>query len=185
LNFDEHFLDGNADLLRPFGGNKYSSIDIVGEDEEDSLPLATSKSNLQVATPDSELPQESSDAHEIASVDDLDVEPSFEDELTNCMRAMEINTTFADKDNVEEDPDGQSSIETKTSVQHPPKGPGIHPGDYLWCERRWIHKQSVCRIVISPDFTPKSHDRLMHVCGFTAINKSSHAFDTACILHGN
>ena len=46
----------------------------------------------------------------------------------------------------------------------PPSGPGVCAENYLWCdERKWVHKQSVCQLVITPDFTPKSTTRLLCV----------------------
>ncbi|KAG1722921.1 uncharacterized protein EDB91DRAFT_1032189, partial [Suillus paluster] len=52
-----------------------------------------------------------------------------------------------------------------------PRGQGIRPEDYLWCEKKWVHKQSVCRVIINTDFTPKSQMRLFRIRGFTQVNK--------------
>ncbi|KIO04419.1 hypothetical protein M404DRAFT_94776, partial [Pisolithus tinctorius Marx 270] len=57
------------------------------------------------------------------------------------------------------------------SPNHPPKGPGISPNDYLWCEKKWAHKSTICHVVTSPNFTAKSHDCLLHVHGFSPVNK--------------
>jgi hypothetical protein len=53
-----------------------------------------------------------------------------------------------------------------------PQGPGIRPDDYLLFKGRWIHKQTVCRLVINKDFISKSHNRLERVRGgYTKVNK--------------
>ncbi|KIN93959.1 hypothetical protein M404DRAFT_113360, partial [Pisolithus tinctorius Marx 270] len=68
-------------------------------------------------------------------------------------------------ESVDQDDDGMPS------PNRPPKGPGIRPNDYLWCEKKWAHKSMICRVVISPNFTAKSHDRLLRVRGFSPVNK--------------
>ncbi|RDB26720.1 hypothetical protein Hypma_005418 [Hypsizygus marmoreus] len=51
-----------------------------------------------------------------------------------------------------------------------PSGPGVDPSDYLDVEGKWVHKQSICRLVINRFFEPKSHSRLLRVRTFTRVN---------------
>ncbi|KAJ7502218.1 hypothetical protein B0H11DRAFT_1989903, partial [Mycena galericulata] len=51
-----------------------------------------------------------------------------------------------------------------------PSGPGITPEDYLCVDGKWVHKQRICRLVISKDFEPKSIVRLLRVRGYTNVN---------------
>ncbi|KAF8176876.1 hypothetical protein K438DRAFT_1607103, partial [Mycena galopus ATCC 62051] len=58
-----------------------------------------------------------------------------------------------------------------------PHGPGITPEDYLNVNGKWVHKQRICRLVISKDFEPKLIVRLLRVRGFTNVN-AKHCDDT-------
>ncbi|KAJ6584060.1 hypothetical protein DFH09DRAFT_1028949 [Mycena vulgaris] len=51
-----------------------------------------------------------------------------------------------------------------------PSGPGITPEDYLSVDGKWVHKQQICRLVISKDFEPKSIVRLLRVRGHRNVN---------------
>ncbi|KAJ7089455.1 hypothetical protein C8R44DRAFT_892410 [Mycena epipterygia] len=51
-----------------------------------------------------------------------------------------------------------------------PSGPGITPEDYLSVNGKWVHKQRICRLVLSKDFEPKSIVRLLRVRGHTNVN---------------
>ncbi|KAL6302386.1 hypothetical protein BKA93DRAFT_737066 [Sparassis latifolia] len=51
-----------------------------------------------------------------------------------------------------------------------PSGPGIDSSDYLQHNGKWIHKQSVCCLVINTDYVHKSFNRLERVRGFTKVN---------------
>jgi hypothetical protein len=51
-----------------------------------------------------------------------------------------------------------------------PSGPGVVPNDYLLVDGKWVHKQRVCRLVISKDFQPKSITRLLRVRGHANVN---------------
>ncbi|KAJ7019088.1 hypothetical protein C8F04DRAFT_1276674 [Mycena alexandri] len=70
--------------------------------------------------------------------------------------------------------DGVSFEESITADTAPklelPTGPGITPNDYLNVNGKWVHKQRICRLVISKDFEPKSIVRLLRVRGHTNIN---------------
>ncbi|KAI6157457.1 hypothetical protein BKA82DRAFT_4346548 [Pisolithus tinctorius] len=71
------------------------------------------------------------------------------------------------------------------SPNHPPKGPGISPNDYLWCEKKWAHKSTICHVVTSPNFTAKSHDCLLHVHGFSPVNKNNSGMQSGNLLRGD
>ncbi|KAG0695896.1 hypothetical protein DFH29DRAFT_879719 [Suillus ampliporus] len=66
---------------------------------------------------------------------------------------------------------------TQPSIADPsapalPQGPGIRPNDYLLYNARWIHKQTICRLIINKDFVSKSLNRLERVrTGYTKVNK--------------
>ncbi|KAJ7442126.1 hypothetical protein FB451DRAFT_1105911 [Mycena latifolia] len=51
-----------------------------------------------------------------------------------------------------------------------PSGPGVDPNDYVNVEGKWVHKQRICRVVISKDFEAKSMERLKRVRGHTKVN---------------
>ncbi|KAG2357169.1 hypothetical protein BDR07DRAFT_1380312 [Suillus spraguei] len=52
------------------------------------------------------------------------------------------------------------------------QGPGICPDNYLLYNGRWIHKQTVCHLIINKDFILKSLNRLERVhAGYTKVNK--------------
>jgi len=53
----------------------------------------------------------------------------------------------------------------------PLQGQGIHADDYLLYKGRWIHKQTICRLVINKDFESKSFNQLECVHGYTKVNK--------------
>lgn len=74
---------------------------------------------------------------------------------------------------------------TEPSPTAPPSGPGICPMDYIWCEKKWIHKQSICRLVITPNFTAKSQSRLLRVRGFSPVNKHLNDVEVGHILRGD
>jgi hypothetical protein len=48
-----------------------------------------------------------------------------------------------------------------------------------------VHKQTLCCLIITPDFTPKSQTYLLHVRGFTPVNKKSDYLEVGHILHGD
>ncbi|KAG2124873.1 hypothetical protein DEU56DRAFT_963173 [Suillus clintonianus] len=79
-----------------------------------------------------------------------------------------------DSDSPADAPPAQSNQpRTQDSSSPPlPQGPGIRPDDYLLYNGRWIHKQTVCRLIINKDFISKSLNRLEHVrAGYTKVNK--------------
>jgi hypothetical protein len=74
----------------------------------------------------------------------------------------------------------------------PPSGRGVRPLNYLLCDGKWVHKTSICRLLLNHDFSPKSHNQLMWVRGFTLVNKhvdytgsSSSSNDELSFIVGN
>ncbi|KAG2131407.1 uncharacterized protein EDB93DRAFT_1243134 [Suillus bovinus] len=79
------------------------------------------------------------------------------DEYNGHVEEDEIMLTFQDSDAL------------SPSLPH---GPRIRPDDYVLYDGRWIHKQTICRLVINKDFVSKSLNRLKHVReGYTKVNK--------------
>ncbi|KAI6030843.1 hypothetical protein F5J12DRAFT_888663 [Pisolithus orientalis] len=62
-------------------------------------------------------------------------------------------------------------INGDSSLLSPPSGPGIQPLNYLFVNSKYVHKSMVCHVLFNGNFTPKSHDCLLRVCGYTAVNK--------------
>jgi hypothetical protein len=89
-----------------------------------------------------------------------------------------------DKFNPSQSGDLDNSPSEDDSPTAPPKGPGIRPTDYLWCEKKWVHKQTVCHLIITPNFTPKLQVHLLHVQGFMSVNKKADVDEVSNILHG-
>ncbi|KAJ7708135.1 hypothetical protein B0H17DRAFT_1191628 [Mycena rosella] len=51
-----------------------------------------------------------------------------------------------------------------------PSGPGIVPTDYIAVEGKWVHKQRICKLVVTGDFEPKSTVRLLRIRGYNNVN---------------
>ena len=162
-NFDVIFAVEGVDMLCPFGGGKYPSINHE-DDGEDRSVITPVQSNV--------LPQvtlEISDDHPTENIT-AEEEPTltFEDQLEG-----ELANGLIDEDL----PTPSSLIDTESSTNSspppPPSGKGICPHDYLLYKGKWVHKASICRLILNKDFSAKSHDRLLRVRGFTPVNKLS------------
>jgi hypothetical protein len=122
-------------MLHPFGQNKYLSI-ADDDTEEPSMTVAT-------------VPQVI--VFNDAAADRLELEEDSE----------ELMLTFEEVLTVESTPDAPSTHPPhhSNSFSPPlPQGPGICPDDYLLYKGRWIHKQTICCLVINKDFVSKSHN---------------------------
>lgn len=70
------------------------------------------------------------------------------------------------------EPQSSSLLPQNSSVPPLPHGPRICAEDYVLFNDCWVHKQTVCRLVINKDFVSKSLNRLERVRkGFTKVNK--------------
>ncbi|KAG1772528.1 hypothetical protein EV702DRAFT_1048648 [Suillus placidus] len=150
FSFVELFHDPAIDMLRPFGENKYFGISEADEDPEShhslTAPIVTSHDTIVPP-----IPSDEPDSNEVML--------TFEEALT----AESIPDA---------QPAGRLPLLVDLSAPLLPEGPGIHPDDYLLFKGRWIHKQTVCRLVINKDFISKSNNRLERVsAGYTKVNK--------------
>ncbi|KAG1761169.1 hypothetical protein EDD22DRAFT_954319 [Suillus occidentalis] len=156
------------DMLRPFGHNKYLGISNTDDELADpsqvprlSPPIPTSPTAQFLETVLGE------DDVEIAGPGELQGDIDDEEVMLTFQEAL-INDSPADA------PPAQSNQPLALDPQSPPllQGPGICPDDYLLYNRRWIHKQMVCHLVINKDFILKSLNRLERVrAGYTKVNK--------------
>ncbi|KAJ7457020.1 hypothetical protein FB451DRAFT_1142947 [Mycena latifolia] len=83
-------------------------------------------------------------------------------------------TESAEDPEADDEGDGisfEESIDPETVPElQLPSGPGITPEDYLLVNGKWVHKQRICRLVISKDFEPNSIVRLLRVRGHANVN---------------
>ncbi|KAG2057395.1 hypothetical protein BDR06DRAFT_878184, partial [Suillus hirtellus] len=162
------FLGSGINLMCVFGGGKYLSVDNADDDEDQLLALLTpsavepaGKSSKQVST-----------SHDEDREDELAA--SFEDLLEETLEPEDLKLTTANTDS-----------NTESSPTAPLISPGICLMDYIWYEKKWIHKQSICCLVITPNFIAKSQSQLLHVCGFSPVNKHLNDVEVGHILHGD
>ncbi|KAI5980753.1 hypothetical protein EDD15DRAFT_2381342 [Pisolithus albus] len=154
-DFDRIFSVEDVNLMCVFGGGKYPSINQEDEGEDRSvLPQADSRGtdttfqSQAIDTLDEEL--------RIIGATEEDEEPllSFEDQLENEMESGLVEGFMGPS----------SSTDSETNVAHhpshpsPPSGKGVRPLDYLFYKGKWVHKASVCRLLLNKDFSAKSHD---------------------------
>jgi hypothetical protein len=155
-SFVNLFRDPRTNILYPLGMHKYFGI---AEELDDSsqvldsppvVPAALPLHNLETVMPTSEV-------DDIQGVDidndDEELMLTFEEEL--------IAQSVSDM------PDQRHPATVPSALQ----GPRIHANDYLLYKGRWIHKQTICRLVINRDFISKSSNRLERVRGYTKVNK--------------
>ncbi|KAG2367178.1 hypothetical protein BDR07DRAFT_1272517, partial [Suillus spraguei] len=136
FSFPTLFSDPAVDMLRPFGMNKY--LGISDEDPEDaSVPPVPIALSLPLLYPDI--------VH--TDVNDKTYELMFEEALVTQADADVPSTQL-------------HQVHPDLSAPPLPGGPGVHPKDYLLFKNRWIHKQTICRLVINKDFVSKSCNQL-------------------------
>ncbi|KAG2348098.1 hypothetical protein BDR05DRAFT_875905 [Suillus weaverae] len=162
-SFAELFCDPGTDILRPLGMNKYFGI--AEEDPEDSscvpnplpVPVSMPSQVLETMMPDSE-------AGEIQGAD-MSTEEDDEEPMLTFEEVLTVECVS--------DVPGTPSHHFLTDPSIPAlvQGPGIRTNDYLLYKDQWIHKQTICRLVINKEFISKSFNRLKHVRGYTKVNK--------------
>jgi hypothetical protein len=144
------FRDPGTDMLCPLGMNKHFGI--ADEEREDfsqvpktlptaPIPLLPSQV-LETVLP--WLP-----ADESNEIQGLGIDEDDGDELMLTFEEMLVTESGSDS--------LQSLVlSTDASAPMPLQGQGIHADDYLLYKGRWIHKQTICRLVINKDFESKS-----------------------------
>ncbi|KAG1782210.1 hypothetical protein EV702DRAFT_1240022 [Suillus placidus] len=163
-SFAELFCDRGMDMLRPLGMNKYFGI--AEEDPEDSSCVLNPLPNVPVSIPSQVLETTipDSEAGEIQGVymgtEEDDEEPmlTFEEALAaECLSDEPCTSSHP--------------FLADPSIPALIQGPGIRTDDYLLYKDCWIHKQTICRLVINKDFISKSFNRLECIHGYTKVNK--------------
>ncbi|KAJ7817905.1 hypothetical protein B0H14DRAFT_3741056 [Mycena olivaceomarginata] len=161
-DYDTLFADEDIEMLRPWRGDKYpgvnSGIDrlMITPALPPSPALAPPPSPTLAPSPDPALAPAlaPSPAPALATQSELNPEDSDED-----------------KDNQGDGVSFEESIPADVAPElELPSGHGVTPSDYLNVNGKWVHKQRICRLVISKDFEPKSIVRLLRVCGHTKVN---------------
>lgn len=179
-NFAQYFSVGSGvDLLCVFGEGKYPSMNDGDDNEDRSLlapPIPSSAHEAEPHDVEEALPLQGCASSPIVVDGGEDYEHTFEDILED------VYTTSPDQP----EEDNEESADTAPSLAAPPPtGPGVCAIDFLWCDKKWVHKQSVCHLIISPNFTPKFQSRLFHVCVFSPVNKRPGDVEVGNFLHGD
>ncbi|KAG2030716.1 hypothetical protein BDR03DRAFT_986894 [Suillus americanus] len=168
-SFADLFSSGEIDMLRPFGENKYLGVNADNNIEDTSRVPIPPPHPTPTISPCSQYLETSldMDAH-IPASGEIQVEGHEDDELM---------LTFEEQ-LIDESPVNSPLAATHSHViQDPsapalPEGPGIQPDDYLLFKGRWIHKQTVCRLIINKDFVSKSLNCLKRVrSGYTKVHR--------------
>ncbi|KAG1776829.1 hypothetical protein EV702DRAFT_1227616 [Suillus placidus] len=176
-SFADLFKSGEIDMLRPFGENQYLGIN-TDDNLEDASLVPTPPPPPPPPTPPPPPPPPPPPA----------VFPSLQPLETSLDAEGQSGEAEGHEDDklmltFEEQLIDESSVGSPMAVTHShviqdpsapalPEGPGIRPNDYLLFKGRWIHKQTVCRLVINKDFVSKSLNRLEHVrSGYTKVHK--------------
>jgi hypothetical protein len=158
-SFSELFDNPSIDMLRPFGQNKY--LGITSEEELQDISHVPRLPPLIPSTPALQ------DDHTLAGHEDL-LEGDDEELMLTFQEAL-IDESPTDNPST---PPSSQLLPENALTPTLPQGPGIRPEDYLLYSGRWIHKQTICRLVINKDFVSKSLNRLERVrAGYTKVNK--------------
>ncbi|KAJ7031846.1 hypothetical protein C8F04DRAFT_1360484 [Mycena alexandri] len=182
-DYETLFADEDVDMLRPWRGGKYPGIEgdvdrsmvvpmptVAPPSTAVETPLtAVPTTSITVTTPSPAVATPSPAVSTLpttvptpsaASAPPLQSEPKIQDP-----------TEDESEDN---QGDGVSFEESLPADVAPelelPSGPGITPSNYLNVNGKWVHKQRICRLVISKDFEPKSIVRLLRVRSHTNVN---------------
>jgi hypothetical protein len=160
FSFVSLFADPAIDMLRPFGMNKYLGI---SEDDPEDVSLKNPPAPPRILQPHPTLPDT-----EILHADSND---EADEPMLTFEEALAAQADFDLPHSVTQSITAQSA-QSDPSAPPIPEGPGIRPEDYLLFKGRWIHKQTICRLVINKDFVSKSCNRLERVrAGYTKVNK--------------
>jgi hypothetical protein len=167
--FAEHFSTINIDMLCPFGQSKYFGVST--EEFLDPSLVPDILPHVPVTPPSKCLETLLMDKED-GVFEGCELRGDDEDE--------EVPLTFQEALIAESSADAPSQSSSQLlpqdlSAPPLPHGPGIRPDDYVRLYNdRWVHKQTVCRLVINlnKDFISKSLNHLECVReGFTKVNK--------------
>ncbi|KAG1842416.1 hypothetical protein F4604DRAFT_1938847 [Suillus subluteus] len=161
-SFTEHFYSSAVDMMRPFGQNRYFGV-------------CTDKEHMDP----SQIPPPPPPIVILPAVQHLETTLGNETDgelQAECNDDEELMLTFQEA-LIDESPCDAPSVAPSnqlltSSTPDLPHGSSVRPDDYLMYSGRWIHKQTVCRLVINKDFVSKSLNRLERVReGYTKVNK--------------
>jgi hypothetical protein len=155
-------------MLRPLGMGKYFGI--ADEEQEDSSRVPKTLSTAPIPLPsqhlETVLPWLSVLGDESGEIQGPGIDEDDGDELMLTFEEMLVAGFGSDVPSFDSLPSP-----TDLSAPTPLQGQGILPDDYLLYNGHWIHKQTICRLVINKDFESKSFNRLERVRGYTRVNK--------------
>ena len=184
-DFDVLFTSGSGiDMLCVFGDAKYPSINDT-EDNKDvvdaCIPLTaqttTENDPCLNGTDTGNIQGEIDAGGSRDGPEDKFIEINFDEAIENELDALDHDPAIVSINHLETD---------APSATMPPSGPGVCAEDYLWCnDHKWVHKQSVCHLILTPDFSPKSTVWLLRVQGYTSANKRLNDIEMGQILHGD
>ncbi|KAG2354507.1 hypothetical protein BDR07DRAFT_1494468 [Suillus spraguei] len=165
-SFTEFFNNSIIDMLHPFGQNKYLSITTEEEFEDVShIPELPPPNPITPALQHLETVSAPAEDHEIRVYRDL-LEGDEEELMLTFQEAL-IDESPANEPSAA----SSSQLLTADPLAPPlPQGPGIHPEDYLLYNGYWIHKKTICRLMVNKDFVSKSLNLLERI-----IQKSTNA----------
>ncbi|KAG0701125.1 hypothetical protein DFH29DRAFT_1000528 [Suillus ampliporus] len=156
FSFLDLFRDPGVDMLRPFGENKYFGIS--NSADEDLVPVVPAAPAHSAIAPFPFTHTDTGTIHEVHPEEEEELMLTFEEALTS--------------ETASDTPSDHPTPFIDPSAPPLPEGPGICPADYLLFKGRWIHKQTICRLVINKDFASKSHNQLERVrAGYTKVNR--------------
>jgi hypothetical protein len=136
FSFVSLFADPAIDMLCPFGMNKYLGI---SEDDPEDVSLKNPPTPPRILQPHPTLPDT-----KILHVDSND---EADEPMLTFEEALAAQANFDLPHSVTQSITAQSA-QSDPSAPPIPEGPGIRPEDYLLFKGRWIHKQTICHLVI-------------------------------------
>ncbi|PIL37672.1 hypothetical protein GSI_01366 [Ganoderma sinense ZZ0214-1] len=115
-----------------------------------------------------------------------------DDQLNNFLASQQANHSHSRSESEDKDSgasEGAEGLDLEEAIEEPesqqlPRLANISASTDHWLEYegKKIHKASICRLVITPDYTRKSHERLLRVRGYTSEFKFRPNYDTSDVL---
>ncbi|KAK7063420.1 hypothetical protein R3P38DRAFT_2492280 [Favolaschia claudopus] len=150
-DFERILADSDVDFLRPWGRNYYPGVAL---DNDRSIEQPTSNPRPGAQPPSNSAP------HPASSIPlDIEVEADADSDNEDSPEPETVDPepiTLLDLIDDEPEPD----------TSNLPQGPGINPHNYVKDEHdKYVHKASICRLVLNKAFVAKSKDRVDRVKG--------------------